>query len=191
MRPRRRASSTACAWISGASAPSTMTSMSVLRGAVTRTPSMVSTSRVVSRARCSRSPPPGGRRHALKTRRHGHVELCAHRVRQFVERQRRCVTEHPLGLILPVAWPELPDRQVRPSGEWKLGQAVKPMKAGGQDGKVPIASRCEFRRNSRSRSSLFSSGRGGRPVTVEGRQGQRFGPRASSESRDPWQAATE
>jgi hypothetical protein len=51
---RRRASSTACAWISGASAPSTMTSTGVLRGAVTRTPSMVSTSRAESRARCSR-----------------------------------------------------------------------------------------------------------------------------------------
>lgn len=38
---------------------------------------------------------------------------------------------------------------------------------------------------------LTSSGREVRPVTVEGRQGQRFGPRASSQSRDPGQAATE
>ena len=49
------------------------------------------------------SEPLWGRRHALKTRRHGHVELCRHRVRQLVERQRRGVTEHPLGLILAVA----------------------------------------------------------------------------------------
>ena len=42
-------------------------------------------------------------RHALKTRRHRHIELCRHRVREFVERQRRRVTEHPLGLILAVA----------------------------------------------------------------------------------------
>jgi len=43
------------------------------------------------------------RRHPLKTRRHRHIELCRHRVRQLVERERRCVTEHPLGLILAVA----------------------------------------------------------------------------------------
>lgn len=43
------------------------------------------------------------RRHPLKSRRHRHIELCRHRVRQLVECQRRCVTEDPLGLILAVA----------------------------------------------------------------------------------------
>lgn len=55
MSPRRRASSMAWAWSSMARLPSTITSMSVRRGVVTRTPSMVSTSRAVRRARCSRS----------------------------------------------------------------------------------------------------------------------------------------
>jgi hypothetical protein len=53
--------------------------------------------------RSMQSEPFWDRRHALKTRRHGHVEPCRHRVRQLVERQRRCVAEHPLGLILAVS----------------------------------------------------------------------------------------
>lgn len=62
--------------------------------------------------------------HPSKSGRHGHVQLCRHRVGQIVQRQRGRVAVDALRLALPVSRPKLPDHQVRPGRRRKLRQPV-------------------------------------------------------------------
>ena len=54
------------------------------------------------------------RGHPLEAWRNRHVQFRRHRIGEFVQRQRRRVAEHTLGLVLAIAGPKLPDNQIRP-----------------------------------------------------------------------------
>lgn len=66
----------------------------------------------------------GNGSHPSEPGRHRHIQLRRHHVGKIVQCQRSRIAEHPLGLILSVPRPELPDHEVGPGRARELRQPV-------------------------------------------------------------------
>jgi len=66
----------------------------------------------------------GNGSHPPEPRRHRHVQLRGHHVREIVQRQRGRVTEDSLWLVLPVPRPKVPNHEVRPGWRRELREPV-------------------------------------------------------------------
>ncbi len=92
---------------------------------MTRTPSIVSTIPVAKSSAMELQHARNGG-HALKTRRHGHVQSAGHHVGEFVQGQGGPVAERSLRFPGSVVRPELPEHEVWPCTGGELHQPVDP-----------------------------------------------------------------